>query len=258
MCLPASSDKDVAGESGDIIMKRMLGLARKAIQDYGMIAPGDRIAVGVSGGKDSLTLLYTLSKLREFYPVPFDLVAVTLDLCAEGGGREPGDFTAVRVLCDKLGVPYVVVPTNITHIVFDLRREKNPCSLCAKLRRGALNRTALEQGCNKVALGHHLDDAVETFMMNLMHGSRLACFEPVTELTRTGLTLIRPLTYVTEGEIKSFARRLELPVAKNPCPADGNTERERTKLLLRRMDKECKGIKFRVFSAIRSSHIDGW
>jgi tRNA 2-thiocytidine biosynthesis protein TtcA len=239
-------------------MKRMLGLARKAIQDYDMIAPGDKIAVGVSGGKDSLTLLMTLAKLREFYPVPFDLVAITLDMCAEGGERSPGDFTQIRAFCEKLGVPYVVVPTNITHVVFDLRKEKNPCSLCAKLRRGALNRAAAENGCSKVALGHHLDDAVETFAMNLMHGSRLACFEPVTELSRTGLTVIRPLIYVTEGEIKSFARRFSLPIAKNPCPADGNTEREHTKQLLRSLDKDCRGIKLRIFNAIRSSHIDGW
>jgi tRNA 2-thiocytidine biosynthesis protein TtcA len=236
-------------------MQKILGLMRRAVQDYNMIETGDRIAVGVSGGKDSVTTLCALAALRAFYPKPFELVAITLDL---GFSGRAGDFSPVEALCEKLGVPYVVKRTNIGHVVFDVRREKNPCALCANLRRGSLNDAAVENGCNKVALGHHLDDVVETFMMNLLHGSRINCFSPVTYLTRRKVTLIRPLIYATEKEIVGTVVKDGLPVVKNPCPANGFTAREKTKNLLRTLDKEYPGITHRVFSALRGSHIDGW
>ena len=236
-------------------MQKILSLMRRAIQDYKMIETGDKVAVGVSGGKDSVTLLCALARLKTFYPKPFELVAITLDL---GVGGKAGDYSSIEALCGRLHVPYIIIPTNIAHIVFDLKQEQNPCSLCAKLRRGALNNAAIENGCNKVALGHHLDDAVETFMMNLIHGSRIACFSPVTHLSRSKLTLIRPLLYATENEIKGAVKKNALPVVKNPCPANGFTEREKTKNLLRTLDKEYHGIKFRIFTALRSSHTDDW
>ena len=233
--------------------KRILSFTRRAIDDYKMIEPGDKIAVGVSAGKDSLTLLCAMAQLRRFYPVPFELIAITVDM-----GFEGMDFSGIQALCDSLDVPYHILPTQISQVIFDVRKEKNPCSLCAKMRRGALYGGAKRLGCNKVALGHHFDDVVETFMLNLFYEGRLGCFQPVTYLSRRDLTLIRPMIYMPEKDVRYFAGKVELPVVKSPCPADGNTEREEMKQLLARLERENKGLRYRIFGAIQRGEIDGF
>ncbi|MBQ4071425.1 MAG: tRNA 2-thiocytidine(32) synthetase TtcA [Clostridia bacterium] len=234
-------------------MKRMLSFVRRAVDDYSMISDGDRIAVGISGGKDSLTLLATLASLRRFYPKRFELVAVTVDM-----GFEGADYTAIRQMCDSLSVEYAVVKTDIAKIIFDIRQESNPCSLCAKMRRGALHAAAKEHGCNKVALGHHYDDAVETFMLNLFFEGRLGCFSPVTYLSNRDITLIRPMIYAQEKDVEYFVRRSPLPVQKSLCPEDHATERERMKNLLASLEKENKGLRHRIFNAMCKGKIDGF
>ena len=218
-----------------------------------MIDENDKIAVGVSAGKDSLTLLCGLAKLRMFYPKKFDIIAVTID-----SGFDGFDLTEVKSLCDELNVEYHIIPANIKQIVFDIRKEKNPCALCSKLMHGALNKAAKDLGCNKVALAHHLDDSVETFMLNLIYESRIGTFSPVTYLDRSGLTLIRPLIYAPEKEIKSFVKNLNLPVVKNSCPADKRTKREDVKLLLGDLSGKYRNFKYNIFSAIEKSEIDGY
>ena len=234
-------------------IKRILSFTRRALDDYRMIEPGDRVAVGVSAGKDSLTLLCAMAELRRFYPVPFELVAVTIDM-----GFEGADFSAIEALCRELDVPYHVIPTEISKIIFDVRKEKNPCSLCAKMRRGALHNAAKELGCNVVALGHHFDDAVETFMLNLFFEGRIGCFSPVTYLSRVGLKLIRPMLYVPEKDVRYFAKKVELPVVKSTCPADGNTQREEMKQLLAELDRKHDGLRYRIFGAMQRGEIDGF
>ncbi len=241
-------------------LKRLLSYTRRACDDYSMIESGDKIAVGVSAGKDSLSLLYALAELRRFYPVPFELYAVTVDMRfgdLESGG-EPTDFSPIRALCEKLDVPYHVEPSNIAKIIFDVRKESNPCSLCAKLRRGMVNDTAKKLGCNKVALGHHFDDVVETFMLNLFFEGRLGCFSPVTYLDRTDITVIRPLIYAPEKDIRYFAANAELPVVKSACPADGKTEREGMKQFLGDLEFKHKGLRHRIFGAMQKAGIDGY
>ena len=234
-------------------MQKMLSYVRRAVDHYHMIEENDRIAVGVSGGKDSLTLLVALAELRRFYPKKFEVVAITLEM-----GYEEMDFSAVATLCETLGVEYIRIPTQIKQIVFDIRKEENPCSLCAKLRRGALHEAALAAGCKKGALGHHFDDVVETYMLSLFYEGRISCFKPVTFLDRKGVTLIRPLLYVPEYYVKSFARRHELPIVHNPCPADGSTKREEVKVLLKDLEKQFPGLRDRVFGAIQRYPLDGW
>ena len=234
-------------------MKRVLSFVRRAADDYEMIKDGDKVAVGVSAGKDSLTLLCALAELRRFYPNKFELCAVTVDM-----GFDGADFSAIRKLCDELGVEYHIVPTQISKIIFDVRKEENPCSLCAKMRRGALYNYAREIGFTTVALGHHFDDVVETFMLNLFYEGRLGCFQPVTYLTNTGVTLIRPMIYMPEKDVRYFATKNELPVVKSPCPADGNTEREEMKKLLHSLEKQNKGLRYRIFGAIQRGEIDGF
>jgi tRNA(Ile)-lysidine synthetase-like protein len=221
-----------------------------------MIKDGDKIAVGVSGGKDSLTLLYGLSQLKLFYPEKFELTAITIDCGFDNFDNI--DFAEVKSLCEKLNVEYHIIPVNIKQVVFDIRKEKNPCSLCSKLRHGALNKAAKNLGCNKVALAHHLDDSVETFMLNLIYGSKISTFSPVTYLDRSDLTLIRPLIYVPEKEIKSFAKNINLPVVKNSCPIDKKTKREEVKILLGDLSKKYRNFKYNIFSAIEKSEIDGY
>ena len=233
-------------------MKHILSYTRRAVDDYSMIRAGDKIAVGVSAGKDSLTLLYALAGLRRFYPQPFELIAITVDM-----GFEGVDFSPIQKLCDELDVPYHVVPSEIARIIFDVRKEQNPCSLCAKLRRGALNNAAKELGCNTVALGHHFDDAVETFMLNLFFEGRIGCFQPVTYLSRVDLRVIRPLLYTPEKEVRAFAQAVELPVVKSICPADENTQRESMKQLLASLERQHKGLRHRIFHAMQAHEIDG-
>lgn len=236
-------------------MQKMLGYMRKAIQEFDMIQDGDRIAVGVSGGKDSLVLLKGLIDLRRFIGIDYDVVAITLD--PRFGGVE-GDYSSVAQMCSEAGVEYRLIPTDIGQIVFDIRKEPNPCSLCAKLRRGALHNAAKDAGCNKIALGHHFDDAVETFMMNLLNEGRIGCFSPVTHLARCGLVQIRPMVMAPEKEIIRAARRLDLNVVKSKCPADGHTSRQKTKELLAELEKTNKGVTERIFGAMRRGKIDGW
>ena len=234
-------------------IKRVLSYVRRAIDDYEMIRPGDRIAVGVSAGKDSLTLLCAMAELRRFYPVPFELCAITVDM-----GFEGMSFSGIEDLCRKLDVPYHVVPTHISQIIFDVRKEKNPCSLCANMRRGALYRHAKELGCNKVALGHHFDDVVETFMLNLFYEGRLGCFQPVTYLSNTDIYMIRPMIYMPEKDVRYFSSKAELPVVQSTCPADGNTEREEMKQLLNRLERDNRGLRYRIFGAIQRGELDGF
>lgn len=235
-------------------MKRVLSYTRRAVDDYNMIEEGDRIAVGVSAGKDSLTLLCALAGLRRFYPKKFDLIAVTVDM-----GFEPKqDLSPIAALCSELGVEYHVVPSEIYKIIFEVRKEKNPCSLCAKMRRGALHNAAKELGCTSVALGHHFDDVVETFMLNLFFEGRLGCFSPVTYLSRVGIKLIRPMLYMPEKDVAEFARKNELPVLSSPCPADKNTQREEMKQLLRKLERENRGLRYRIFGALSRGNIDGF
>lgn len=234
-------------------MQKLLSYVRRAVDDYHMIQDGDKIAVGVSGGKDSLSLLRALADLRIFYPHPFELVAISLH-----PGWEDMDFSPVKKLCEELNVPYILKKTELKQIIFDIRKETNPCSLCAKMRRGALHQAALDVGCKKVALGHHFDDVVETQIMSLFYEGRFNCFRPVTYLDRKGVTLIRPLLYTPESYIKGFARRYELPVVYNPCPADGNTKREEVKNLLRTLEMNNAGLRERIFGAIQRYPLPGW
>lgn len=234
-------------------MKRILSYIRRAIDDYSMIGDGQKIAVGVSAGKDSLALLCAMAELRRFYPAKFELCAITVDM-----GFDNADFTPIKELCDKLDVPYHIVPTQIAKIIFDVRKEKNPCSLCAKMRRGALYNYAKSIGCDAVALGHHFDDVVETFMLNLFYEGRLGCFQPVTYLSNTDITLIRPMIYMPEKDVRYFASKNILPVIKSPCPADGNTEREEMKQLLHKLEMENKGLRYRIFGAMQRGGIDGF
>lgn len=228
-------------------LQRVLSEVRKAVDDYHMIAEGDKIAVGISGGKDSLTLLYALSSLHRFYPHPFDLVAVTVDL-----GFANLDLTEIKKLCEKLEVPYTVVKTQIGQIVFEQRQENNPCALCAKMRKGALNEAMKQLGCNKIAYAHHMDDVVETMMLSLLYEGRFHTFSPVTYLDDTGLTVIRPLIYMKEADVIGFVRKYEVPVVKSPCPADGHTKREYVKQLLKQLNTENPGVKQRMFTAIQN------
>ena len=234
-------------------MQKLLSQVRKCIRDYQMLSPGDRVAVGVSGGKDSLALLRLLAELRDHSAVPFELLAVTLDM-----GYEEMDFSPVADLCARLQIPYTLRRTQIREIVFDIRKEENPCALCAKLRRGILNETAVELGANKVALGHHYDDTVETFALSLIYEGRISCFLPVTYLDRTGLTLIRPMLYLHEKTIRNFAERENLPVVHNPCPADKNTKREDVKALLYELEGRYPGLKDNIFGGLQRSPLPGW
>ena len=229
------------------------GLVRKAVDDYGMILPGDRVAVGVSGGKDSMLLLLALHHLKSYYPTPFALEAVTVEL-----GFEGMDFTPVAELCRELDIPYTCRKTDIKEVVFDVRQEDNPCSLCAKMRRGALNGILQERGLNKLALGHHFDDAVETFMMSLLFEGRLSCFRPVTYLDRSGITQIRPLVYAGEQKIRNLCEELALPIVENPCPQDKASKRYEIKQLLKSMSADYPDMKSKIFGAMQRLPLPGW
>ena len=234
-------------------LQKLYSYARQAIEQYGMIREGDHIAVGISGGKDSLTLLYALAGLRRFYPEHFTMTAITVDL-----GLPDMDFSPIRVLCEQLDVPYLIEKTHIGEIVFDVRKEKHPCALCAKLRKGALNEKALALGCNKIAYAHHRDDFVDTLFLSLLQEGRIASLSPHYVLERTGLTLIRPLMFVPEAQIKGFCRKYQLPVVTNKCPADGNTAREKVRQTIRQMQKEYPNLRERAFTAICKAQFDDW
>ena len=226
-------------------IRHLLSCTRRAVEKYSMIAPGDKIAVGLSGGKDSLALLCALSDLRRFYPSPFELCGITVSM-----GFEGMDFSPLADFCRELGVGYRVVETELAHVIFDVRKESNPCSLCAKMRRGILHDAAKEMGCRKIALGHHYDDVIDTFMLNLFHEGRLEAFLPVTYLSRKEVTVIRPLLYAKEKDIRYFLSKNSLPVVKNLCPEDGHTEREKMKTMINSLDREYRGLKHRIFIAM--------
>lgn len=234
-------------------LQQVYSFVRKAIDDYHMIEEGDKIAVGISGGKDSLTLLYALQGLTRFYPKPFQIHAVTVDL---GFGNL--NLDGIRELCRSMDVEYTVVETDIAPIVFEERAESNPCSLCAKMRKGALNQAVKDAGCNKVAYAHHKDDVVETMLMSLIFEGRFHTFSPVTYLDRMDLTVIRPLIYMNEADVIGFVNKYHVPVVKSPCPADGHTKREYIKNLLRDINHETPGVKERMFTAIRNGIGKGW
>ena len=233
-------------------MQKLMGLVRRCVEDYNMIAPGDKIAVGVSGGKDSIALLVFLAHLKNYEHIPFELEAVTVDL---GFGM---DFSSIEALCKKLDVPFTLVKTEIAPVIFDYRKEKNPCSMCAKMRRGALNQALLERGLNKLALGHHYDDAVETFMMSLLYEGRISCFQPVTDLDRTGIIQIRPMLYIHEQTIDNFVTRENLPIVKNRCPVDKRTKREEIKKLVYDLSATYPDLKERIFGAMQRLPLPEW
>lgn len=234
-------------------LQQVLSYVRRAVDDYHMIDEGDKIAVGISGGKDSLTLLYALNSLRIFYPKKFEIHAVTVDL-----GFDNLNLEAIKQLCQEMHIEYTIVKTDIANIIFEQRKETNPCSLCAKMRKGALNDAIKAAGCNKVAYAHHKDDVVETMMMSLIYEGRIHTFSPVTYLDRTQITVIRPLIYMTEAEVIGFVNKNNVPVVKSPCPADGYTKREYVKQLLKEINKETPGVKNRMFTAITTGNLKGW
>ena len=234
-------------------IQKILSYTRRAVCDYDMISEGDRIAVGVSGGKDSLTLLCALNELRRFYPKRFELVPITVDM-----GFPNASSDNIKELCDTLGLKLHLIPSEIYKIVFEIRKEKNPCSLCANLRRGALNEAALELGCKKVALAHHFDDAVETFYLNLFNEGRIACFSPVSFLDRREITVIRPFIYVSEKEIKHFIRVSGVQPSPKYCPSDGNTDRQKVKDLLAELSNKDRGLKQRLFGAMERAGVSGF
>ena len=233
-------------------MQRLMGLVRRCVDDYDMIKAGDKIAVGVSGGKDSLVLLVLLAGLKKYFNKPFELEAITIDM---GLGM---DYSGIQALCDRLEVPYTVVKTEIGPIIFDHRKEKNPCSMCSKMRRGALNQAILDKGFNVLALGHHYDDAVETFMMSLIYEGRISCFQPVTNLDRTGVIQIRPMLYIHEKTVDNFAQRMELPVLENRCPVDKYTKREEIKQLVYDLSATYPDLRERIFGAMQRFPLPEW
>lgn len=234
-------------------MQRVLSLTRKCIAEYKMIKNGDVIGVGVSGGKDSVITLLALSELRRFYTEKFNIKAITVD-------SDPGksDFSEIRELCARHDIEYSIVESNIFEIVFDIRKEENPCSLCAKMRRGMLHDEALRLGCNKIALGHNFNDAVETFLMSQIFEGRISCFSPVTHLDRKGLWQIRPLLYADEYLIRRTVRKLNLPIVKNPCPANGNTKRQEIKDFVAKMNSQYPGYSTKIFNAMQRLPLNGW
>ncbi len=236
-------------------MRKILSRTRAAVDDYKMIQDGDKIAVGVSGGKDSVMLLKALCDLKRFYPAKFQIVAITLDMRFD---NQDGDFFPIQELCNEYGIEYVIQRTDLYEIIFNIRKEECPCSLCARMRRGILHDTAKQLGCNKIALGHHLDDAAETFMMNLLIESRIGCFAPVTYLSRRDITMIRPLVYVRETAIEQAVERLNLPVVESKCPANEKTKREDAKILLQKLSDEYGDVPERIIGAMQRGNIDRW
>ena len=234
-------------------MQHILGLVRRCVEDYHMIDPGETVAVGVSGGKDSLLTLAALAQLRRFYPVPFNVHAITMET-----GTPGMSFDAVADLCRDLEVLYTRISVPVYQIVFEERKEKNPCSLCAKLRRGSLNTALKDLGISKIALGHHFDDAVETMLMNLLFEGRIGCFQPVTYLDRSGITQIRPLLYCHEDEVRRAAVKLRLPVVQNPCPANGSTRRQEVKELLLQLEERYPNLRQKIFGAMQRYPLYGW
>ena len=234
-------------------MKTTLGCIRKADKDFGLIENGDRIGIGVSGGKDSLLLLHALALYRRFSHKDFSIIAFTVTL-----GLKPFDLSAVSDLCEQLDVPYVIRETQIGEIIFDYRHEKNPCALCAKMRRAVLAELCNDYGCNKLALGHHRDDAVETLLMSLLYEGRFHTFHPKSYMSRSGVTVIRPLVYLPEKHVKHMTKELQLPVVTSPCPANGETKRQEMKELMHSLKERFPEAPERFLHALQQDHYDLW
>lgn len=235
------------------MLQTIMGQARRAIDDYNMIEEGDKIAVGLSGGKDSLTLLHALHYLRNYYPKKFDILAITIH-----PGSDTFQTDELEALCKKLGIEHIVYHSNITQVVFEIRKEKNPCSLCANMRRGMLNSIAIEHGCTKIALGHHSDDVMETFLMSLFLNGKIHTFSPVTYLSRSDVKVIRPFIYVSEKDIRQTARKLNFPIVSKCCPMDGKSKREYMKDLIKQLHHDIPKVEANLLGAIKRSHIQGW
>lgn len=239
----------------DDTMQKLMSRMRAAMEKYNMIEDGDRIAVGLSGGKDSVALLVALAEMRRFYPKKYELVAITADMRFDNSDT---DYSALEELCRKIDVPYVIKRTQLADIIFNIRKESNPCSLCAKMRRGILHDIALENNCNKIALGHHTDDAVETFFMNLLKGGNLDSFCPVTYLSRKNLYMIRPMVLATEAVVAGAVKQNNLPIVKSKCPMDHTSEREKTKELVRQLNREYPQLREKVIGALQRKGLSGW
>lgn len=233
-------------------MQKILGFMRKAIEDYGMINEGDKIAVGLSGGKDSITLLMGFKALQRFYPKKFDIIAVSIN-----PGFEFFDIDFLENICKEIGIPFFCEDSHIKEIVFDIRNEKNPCSLCANLRRGVLNSIAIREGCNKIALGHNEDDVLETFMLNLLYTGSISTFAPISYMDRSKITLIRPLVYAPEKYIRNFVKRNNIKVMNKSCPMDGVSKREDMKKMIKDLQLDIPHIRANLYGAI-VRNIDGW
>lgn len=227
-------------------MQRILSYMRKAIEEYNMIEENDKIAICLSGGKDSITLLHAFKALQRFYPKKFELIAISIN-----PGFEFFDTTLLQNLCDNLEIPLFIEKTHTKEIVFDIRKEKNPCSLCANLRRGAINSIAVREGCNKIALGHNQDDVLETFLLNLFYTGSIGTFSPVSHMDRTGITLIRPLVYTPGKETKRFVKKNNLTVMPKVCPMDGTSKREDMRLMIFSLQKNIPMIRANLFGAIQ-------
>ena len=236
-------------------MQKLEGYIRAAIDRYQMIEAGDRIAVGVSGGKDSLTLLCALSELRAYYPAPFSLLAISID---PGFSGQQADYSAIEALCESRSVPFVLRRTQLSKVIFEEREEKNPCSLCARMRRGMLHNLCREHGCNKLALGHHADDAAETFLMNLFYGGSVGCFSPKTYLSRKEITVIRPMIFCGEKYVARVSKKLSLPVLESACPVNGKTARAETHELLESLSRRYPDLKAKILGALQRGDIAGW
>ncbi len=236
-------------------MQKLMSYMRSAMEQYNMVEDGDKIAVGVSGGKDSLALLAALAEMRRFYPKKYELVAISMDPCFNG---EENDFSEIEKLCKKINVPYIIRRTEIGKVIFENRKEKNPCSLCARMRRGVLHDETKAAGCNKLALGHHMDDAAETFMMNLLNGGNIGCFSPVTYLSRKDISVIRPMIFARESDIARAVMHEGLPVVKSRCPADGHTERQDVKELLKSLSSKYGDVIEKLLGALQRGGIDGF
>ena len=236
-------------------MQKLLSFVRSAVEKYDMIEDGDNIAVGISGGKDSLALLVALAELRRFYPKKYNLIAITLDPRFE---NKDTDYSEIEELCKRLNVPYIIKRTELGNVIFNIRKEKNPCSLCARMRRGALHDAAKEAGCNKIALGHHMDDASETFMMNLFNGGNIGSFRPVTYLSRKDIYMIRPMIFARETDTVRVCNKLKLPIVKSKCPADGNTEREEMKEFIKSLRPKYGDLTPKIIGAMQRGSVSGY
>lgn len=234
-------------------MQKILSHMRKAIEDYNMIEENDKIAICLSGGKDSITMLHAFKTLQRFYPKKFDIIAISIN-----PGFEFFDTNLLQEMCDKLEIPLFVENNHAQEIVFEIRKEKNPCSLCANLRRGTINSIAIREGCNKIALGHNEDDVLETFFLNLLYAGNLSTFAPTSYMDRSKITLIRPMIYIPEKEVRKFVKRQSIEVMPKVCPMDGISKRESIKELIAKLVKDIPTVRANVMGAIKRANINGW